>query len=271
MSLIAVKRHSANRTYSLPHSCQDRPCTDNYKNALTFLKGNHVETLTAETTGQDILPIEEYAANQGVSRRTVNRYAEQGRIETIRRNGRTFVIDRTPSEIPKETEHAKRVSRLDTESGHLAKTPDNYLFRLGELTALARTRQRWQVLAIVLLVMLVVALVVIAGGGAYGFQHMQSQAVIIEGAAAALASMEVSLAGAKQTASESTTTTSRAILELTAAVGRLTGEISQLQSENARLTTVNARLTSRLAAERLQDVATGRSGDDLPVSDPNSH
>lgn len=41
-----------------------------------------------------LIPIEDYAQKIGVSRSTVDRYAQTGRIETKKQHGQTFVVDR---------------------------------------------------------------------------------------------------------------------------------------------------------------------------------
>ena len=107
--------------------------------------------------GQPTLTAHEYAEKYNISRRTVTRYIKQGKLEAVRRKGRTHVIDLEPSETPIETEHAKKLDSLDSESGQLVRQPDDYVFKLGQLSVQAKAGHRWQFLSIVLVVLLFLA------------------------------------------------------------------------------------------------------------------
>jgi len=101
--------------------------------------------------GQTTLHANEYAAKHGISRRTVTRYIQEGRIQAIRRKGRTFVVDQAPSETPIEPDTAARVSKPDTQPGQLARPTEDYLIKLGQLSIQAKTGHRWKILAIILI------------------------------------------------------------------------------------------------------------------------
>ncbi len=138
-------------------SCQGRPRTDNHRKPLTFLKGYDMETLTVEPEFKPLIHIDAYAAREGISRRTANRYAQQGRVTIEKVKGRTMIVDIPIAKRRIEPTQESPATPDMPKTSHLARTPDNYLFRLGELTALARTRRAWQALAIVLLVLLFIS------------------------------------------------------------------------------------------------------------------
>ena len=103
--------------------------------------------------GQAQLTADEYADKYNISRRTVTRYINQGKLVAIKLKGRTHVTDTAPATTPIEPEPAKRLDNQDRESGQLARQPDDYLFRLGQLSVQAKAGHRWQLLAIVLFVL----------------------------------------------------------------------------------------------------------------------
>ena len=57
-----------------------------------------VETIESETvlhTEPELLvPIAEYASIHGISRRTVDRYVNCGRLESTKKHGRTMILDK---------------------------------------------------------------------------------------------------------------------------------------------------------------------------------
>jgi len=106
--------------------------------------------------GRPELTANDYAEKYNISRRTVSRYIKQGKIDAVRRKGRTFIIDLEPKETPIEPEPADKLNNQDTESGQLAITSESY-FRLGELTVKAKAGQRWKMLSCILLVLVFIA------------------------------------------------------------------------------------------------------------------
>jgi len=110
-----------------------------------------------DISGQPQLSATEYAEKHGVSRRTVSRYIQQGKLESVRRKGRTYVTDLEPTETPIRTESAKKLDNQDTQLGQLTRTPDDYMFKLGQLTVQAKSGHRWKSLSIVLVVLVFIA------------------------------------------------------------------------------------------------------------------
>ncbi len=239
-----------------------------------------METEPFAEVAEVVTSIRDYAEQEHVTERSVQKWAAAGQIRIVELDGKRYVNAAEPRQASGTYDNA--FGNVATSPKPLAKSPD-ILFEallsqqanVTEVWKVAnenteRARSRWLLAFFSVLVLLIIALVVIAGGGAYAFQHIQNQEARISSANIDTASMVLSLDLAQQTAGESTITTSAAILELTKTVGRLTGENSQLQSENARLITVNAGLAVQLAAQHARIGATGGPVDDLPVSDPNS-
>ncbi|MCJ7805721.1 hypothetical protein MUP46_03715 [Patescibacteria group bacterium] len=100
-----------------------------------------------------LIPIDEYAVRHSVSRRTLDRYVQTGRLETEKRHGRTYVIDRPPKSHPFETRQARNGS-----DSQLALFDRTQWIQLGYLKARARSKTVWQVYAIVLTVLCVALL-----------------------------------------------------------------------------------------------------------------
>jgi hypothetical protein len=135
----------------------------------SFKKGSDMETLT-ETNSESLVPIKEYAIGKGISPRTVRRRAAQGNITTRKVKGRTMVLDLPIAEGPITPNLSGYDKPLEPRTSQLATAPDNHLFRLGELTALAKNRHRWQALASALIVMLFLA----ALGGVWLYMTWQT-------------------------------------------------------------------------------------------------
>ena len=116
-----------------------------------------VETIESETIlhGEpDILvPISEYAARESLSRRTVDRYAQTGRLEKIRQHGQTYILDKPLK--PQEKQTAMSDNIRDSQIVPLSQTD---WMQLGYLKARSKSKTIWQTYAIVLTVLFVALL-----------------------------------------------------------------------------------------------------------------
>jgi hypothetical protein len=107
--------------------------------------------------GQATLPANDYAEKYGISRRTVNRYIQAGKIEAVRRTGRTYIIDQSPTKTPIESEPVRRLDNQDAESSQIIKRPDDYPLKLDQLSAQVKSGYRWRHLAIGLIITVCIA------------------------------------------------------------------------------------------------------------------
>ena len=108
-----------------------------------------VETLDIRSDGA--LHANDWAVKYGVSRRTVTRYVQEGKIEAFRRKGRTYIVDRKPIETSIQPEQAERMAQQDIQSGQpgqLERPSEDFLLRMGQLSLQAKTGRKWQALAI---------------------------------------------------------------------------------------------------------------------------
>ena len=102
-----------------------------------------------------ILPIDEYATRHGISRRTVNRYVQKGRLESTKQRGRTMIIDKPLKPSAQDIRHVK--PNMDSQMVPFSPTE---LIRYGFLQAKAKSKTIWQTYAIVVTVLFVALLLV---------------------------------------------------------------------------------------------------------------
>ena len=139
---------------------KSRPTADN-SNMIETLTQPHdrqdTQAIESETvlTGEPelILPIDEYATRHGISRRTVNRYVQKGRLESTKQRGRTMIIDKPLKPSARDTRHVKP----NTDSQMVPFSPTE-LIRYGFLQAKAKSKTIWQTYAIVVTVLFVALL-----------------------------------------------------------------------------------------------------------------
>lgn len=200
--------------------------------------------------GQPTLTADDYAGKYGISRRTVSRYIKQGKLEAVRRTGRTYVIDQKPAETPIKTEPAKRLDNLASKPGQLAKKPDDYLFKLGQLSVQAKAGHRWQSLSIVLIV----------------------AAFIAVPAAVWMYSTWQDTADALAVSQETTTTVTADLDAATTTIEQLRADLFRAMTTTTQLTadataakTINQSLRETLADTRQQLTAERKRTDDLEV------
>lgn len=116
-----------------------------------------VETIESETVlhaePELLVPIGEYASRQGLSRRTIDRYARTGRLEKIRQHGQTYILDKPLKPQVQQTVMSDKVP--DSQIVPLAQTD---WIRLGFLQARAKSKTIWQTYAISLTVLFVALL-----------------------------------------------------------------------------------------------------------------
>jgi len=112
-----------------------------------------VETIESETVlhaePELLVPISEYASRQGLSRRTIDRYARTGRLEKVRQHGQTYILDKPLKPPPVETVRSEKVP--DSQIISLAQTD---WIHFGYLKASAKSKTIWQAYAIVVTVLL---------------------------------------------------------------------------------------------------------------------
>ena len=97
-----------------------------------------------------LLPIDEYAKRQGVSRRTVNRYVQSGRLESTKQRGRTMIIDKPLKPKSEDTRHVK--PNIDSQIVPFARAD---WIRYGMLQNRSKSKVIWQTYAIVVTVLFV--------------------------------------------------------------------------------------------------------------------
>jgi len=105
-----------------------------------------------DIAGKTTLRANDYAAKHGISRRTVSRHIKQGKLEALKRSGRTYIVDLEPVDTPIRTESARRLDTQDAESGQIVRQADDDLRELAPAPAKASAGYRWKYLAIVLVV-----------------------------------------------------------------------------------------------------------------------
>jgi len=113
-----------------------------------------VQTINSETVmhaePELLVPIAEYASREFLSRRTVDRYVQIGRLEKIKQHGQTYIVDKPLKPQLQETRHDRNVP--DSQIVPLAQTD---WIRLGYLQARSRSKTFWQTYAIVLTILFV--------------------------------------------------------------------------------------------------------------------
>lgn len=116
-----------------------------------------IHAIESETvlTGEPelILPIEEYATRHGISRRTVNRYVQSGRLESTKQRGRTMIIDKPLK--PKSQDTRQVQPNIDSQIVPFAQAD---WIRYGFLQARSKSKTLWQTYAIALTVLFVALL-----------------------------------------------------------------------------------------------------------------
>ncbi len=116
-----------------------------------------VETIESETVlhGEPelLVPIAEYAARESLSRRTIDRYCQTGRLEKVRQHGHTYILDKPLKPQVNETRQERNVP--DSQIVPLAQTD---WIRLGILQVRSKSKTIWQAYAIVLTVLFVALL-----------------------------------------------------------------------------------------------------------------
>lgn len=117
-----------------------------------------MESQTVTLEHKQFVPIDEYANREGISRRTANRYAKIGKIQTAKHKGRTMVIDKPIEPEPIMPKKDNQESQTRQQSGQIELFGQQQWFELGKLTIRAKSRQTWQFLAITSFVLIVTIL-----------------------------------------------------------------------------------------------------------------
>lgn len=116
-----------------------------------------VETIESETIlhaePELLLPIEEYAARESLSRRTVDRYCRTGQLEKVKQHGQTYILDKPLKPQVQQTVKSDNVP--DSQIVPLSQTD---WIHFGYLKASAKSKTLWQTYAIVLSVLFVALL-----------------------------------------------------------------------------------------------------------------
>ncbi len=111
-----------------------------------------IQAVESETvlTGEPelLLPIDEYAARHGISRRTVNRYVKSGRLDSTKQRGRTIIIDKPL----KPSSHDSRHVKPNTDSQLVMFAQADWI-RYGYLKARSKSKAIWQAYAIVVTIL----------------------------------------------------------------------------------------------------------------------
>ncbi len=112
-----------------------------------------VETIQSETVlhGEPelLFPIDEYAERHGVSRRTVDRYVQTGRLESKKQRGRTMILDK-PLKSPSQD---MRQGQSDTDFQIVPLAQADWI-HFGYLKSRSKSKTIWQTYAIVVTILL---------------------------------------------------------------------------------------------------------------------
>jgi len=176
-----------------------------------------------ETVRQDdecLIPIEDYAQKLGVSRRTVDRYARVGRIETKKHLGRTMVIDKP---YKPALFHADAVRPEQTTE--LAPLVQNDWLNFGQALSQAKAKTKWQVACLTFAVLFVCVVLAASIGGVWLHMSLQTKTDEVNTANEQVGGLQTQLANVQLTLDNERVT-----------VGRLQGQIAQLADQILELT-----------------------------------
>ncbi len=219
-----------------------------------------------------LVSLQDFAKQQNISLRTVQSWARQGRIETVRQNGKRLVNSLAPIvEVAKNKNFGKTVNaRLLAPSLLLDKL---LVTNEGAKRQSEKAKSHWQLAFLAVAFLLAVALVVAAGLGSWAYQKIQNQSAVVETTNADIASMRTMLAAFEQTALQSAGNATTTITELTTTVRRLNahlGEtsrtITKLLNENTRLLEENSELFRQLAESNRHSTPGSAPDTDLDSS-----
>jgi hypothetical protein len=178
-----------------------------------------------DIAGKTTLSADDYAAKHGISRRTVSRHIKQGKLEALKRSGRTYIVDLEPADTAIRTESAGRLDTQDADTGQAVRQADDDLLKLQQLLAKANAGHPWRHLAIVF----ILAASVAAPAGVWIYSSWKSSAE-------ALVSRL-----------ESTTTISADLATATTTIKQLQDDLSQAMA-NANERALDAALESSYRA-----------------------
>ena len=135
----------------------DKPDMDQLLEQSPAIQDNRgIESETTLIDQAEILvPIEDYATRRNLSRRTVDRYVQTHRLETLKQHGRTYIRDMPLKPPPAPTGHVRNV----TDSQIVLANRSDWI-ELGYLKAQAKSKTIWQVYAVTLTVLFVALLLV---------------------------------------------------------------------------------------------------------------
>lgn len=176
-----------------------------------------------ETVRQDdecLIPIEDYAQKLGVSRRTVDRYARVGRIETKKHLGRTMVIDKPYKPAPFLADAVR-----PEQTTELAPLVQNDWLNFGQALSQAKAKTKWQVACLTFAVLFVAVTLVASVGGVWLHMSLQTKADEVNAAGEQVSGLQTQLANAQLALNNERVT-----------VGRLQGQIAQLADQILELT-----------------------------------
>lgn len=113
-----------------------------------------VESIESETVltsePELLLPIDEYAKRQGISRRTVSRYVKSGRLESAKQRGRTMIIDKPLKPATQDTRQGQ--ANIDSQIVQFAQAD---WIRYGSLLTKSKSKTILQTYAIVVTILCV--------------------------------------------------------------------------------------------------------------------
>jgi hypothetical protein len=176
-----------------------------------------------ETVRQDdecLIPIEDYAQKLGVSRRTVDRYARVGRIETKKHLGRTMVLDKPYKPAPF---HADNIRTEQTTE--LAPLVQSDWLNFGQALSQAKAKTKWQVACLTFAVLFAGVTLAASVGGVWLHMSMQTKTDQLNSANEQVSGLQTQLGNLQLTLDNERVT-----------VGRLQGQIAQLADQILELT-----------------------------------
>ncbi len=200
---------------------------------------------------QSTLSANEYAEKYNISRRTVSRYIKQGKLEAVRRTGRTYVVDQKPLETPIKPEPVKQLDNADNWPEQLIRQPDNDAPEPSQLSMQAKTYHRWQSLSIAL----TVAASITTLATVWMYTTWQNTADALSTSQDTTTALTADLAAATKT-----------ITQLQANLFKTMTSATELTADAAAAKTINQSLQETLADTKQQLTAEHQRNDDIEAT-----
>jgi hypothetical protein len=245
---------------------------------------------------QSTLTASDYAEKHNISRRTVSRHIKQGKLEAIKRGGRTYVIDQGIQEagvtlepvkqmdsldtepmgrtcsIDQETpdtliepEQAEQIDDADTEAEQLTWQAEDYAPKLGQRFMQAMASHGWQFLSIALIVAAVIMTPVIVRTHA-ARQNAEDALTASQDTTAKISADLTFSQDATAKLGADLAAASTTIKQLQADLFKTMTSATELTADASAAKTLNQGLQDALADARQQLIAERQRNDDIEAT-----